>query len=41
MAKFELNPPPNIRMLIEIALKAEEEDIVECGGEVSIILEVS
>lgn len=41
MAKFELNPPPNIRILIEIALKAEEENILESGGEVSPILEVS
>lgn len=41
MAKFELNPPPNIRILIEIALKAEEENILESGGEVSLILEVS
>ncbi|TIC61557.1 DNA mismatch repair protein MutL [Wallemia mellicola] len=39
MAKFELNPPPNIRILIEIALKAEEENILESGGEVSLILE--
>lgn len=39
MAKFELDPPPNIRTLIEIALKAEESAIVECGGDVEEILD--
>lgn len=39
MAKFELNPPPKVRTLIEIALKVEESAIVECGGSYKEVLD--
>ncbi|TIA88817.1 hypothetical protein E3P99_02348 [Wallemia hederae] len=39
MAKFELDPPPNVRQLVAIALKTEEDGIVECGGSYEEVLD--